>query len=430
MGRVLLIGTSCRAVAWSARRALLHPVCIDRFHDLDLSHVSELLDIPDDSYLDVCLGMHTFDSHMLLSEFHPWWFKPPAWCGTRWGCDPTVLYRISPPTLYHLVKQLGGTMPRTLTTPPNCSDSAGKFNWLCKPYRSGGGVGIMHWASQQAVDQTTSNKTEPKSYSKHHYNNSYYYQEYVPGTPYAALFVGFADRQLLVGITQQLIGDFLAAPANPFTYCGSVGPIELPFEVLETVERLGCDLGANITGLRGLWGLDFVWDGKDVWVIEVNPRYTASCEIHELARGIALLSAHRSACLDLSPTDAVTYRMWGAQNSDSIQYESRRSSSQEIANTSSQMTKCLGNNSQCLYPCIGKLIVYADRPCRAPAHWSDAIPCSLWEIPQIADIPLPGTRFAPGEPICTVFASAACVKTCVAALHERAKEVRRELLPA
>src|SRR4029077_10621295 len=48
--------------------------------------------------------------------------------------------------------------------------------------------------------------------------------------------------------------------------------------------------------LLGWFGVDYVLRDEVPWPVEINPRYTASVEIHELASGRSLLRDHRLAC--------------------------------------------------------------------------------------------------------------------------------------
>ena len=48
--------------------------------------------------------------------------------------------------------------------------------------------------------------------------------------------------------------------------------------------------------LLGLFGIDFMLDGEDVWTLEVNPRYTASVEVVERFTGLSAISLHAEAC--------------------------------------------------------------------------------------------------------------------------------------
>ena len=49
-------------------------------------------------------------------------------------------------------------------------------------------------------------------------------------------------------------------------------------------------------GLVGWFGVDYILRDGIPWPVEINPRYTASLEIHELASGRSLLPEHRHAC--------------------------------------------------------------------------------------------------------------------------------------
>ena len=53
---------------------------------------------------------------------------------------------------------------------------------------------------------------------------------------------------------------------------------------------------ASAFGLVGWFGVDYVLRDGNPWPVEINPRYTASLEIHELASGRSLLAEHRRAC--------------------------------------------------------------------------------------------------------------------------------------
>ena len=52
---------------------------------------------------------------------------------------------------------------------------------------------------------------------------------------------------------------------------------------------------AEACGLRGWFGIDFIVNQNQVWLIEINPRYTASMEILERVSGSSLFPQHLSA---------------------------------------------------------------------------------------------------------------------------------------
>jgi predicted ATP-grasp superfamily ATP-dependent carboligase len=81
--------------------------------------------------------------------------------------------------------------------------------------------------------------------------------------------------------------------------------VHLPDEVRCEIERLGILL-VDRFNLRGLFGVDVIVDAdKRIWILEVNPRYTASMELLEHPdraplehfSGKAILYAKRSTCV-------------------------------------------------------------------------------------------------------------------------------------
>jgi predicted ATP-grasp superfamily ATP-dependent carboligase len=52
---------------------------------------------------------------------------------------------------------------------------------------------------------------------------------------------------------------------------------------LDQVQEI-CSRLVEAFGLRGPFGVDFIWDGERAWVVEVNPRPPASLEVINPAR--------------------------------------------------------------------------------------------------------------------------------------------------
>lgn len=191
----------------------------------------------------------------------------------------------------------------------------------------------------------------------------------------------------LIGLTEQINGDETAAAPTRFAYCGNIAPVTLPADATQTVQRIG-EVLAEKLGQRGIFGVDFIWDGSTPWVVEVNPRYTASCELLELALGRALLRDHWLAWLpneELPPLPEPPRSRPGV---------------------------------------IGKLILYARTAVTAPDLSGFLKPRSPWTVPFLADIPRCGARFSPGDPVCTVFATGKTPDDCRRKLHRRAQRVR------
>jgi predicted ATP-grasp superfamily ATP-dependent carboligase len=142
---------------------------------------------------------------------------------------------------------------------------------------------------------------------------------------------------------------------------------------------------AEAFGLIGVNGIDFVVRDGVPYPVEVNPRWTASMELVEAARGISIFDAHARACTsgELPAFDAARARQ------DSVAF--------------------------------GKAIIYAQQMVTLgdTRSWlGDA---------TIHDVPHPGERIEAGRPVCTVFASGTGVAACRRALIDRAARVYAEL---
>ena len=256
-------------------------------------------------------------------------------------------------------------------------DSAGlprDGSWLAKPLASGGGRSIGRLEPETALI------AEPC-----------YFQRWIAGLSYSAIFLASSGRAELMGVSRQLIG----APGSPFAYRGSIGPCDLSGQSWSRLSLLGQVLASTFC-LVGLFGVDFVLPDDEPWIVEINPRYTASVEVLELALGCSLFAEHVGACLGRAVSS---------------------SGPTELA------------NRRRLPLVVGKAILYAVRSLAAPEievhEFQDRDP---FAIPSHADIPCPGTPIAEGEPVMTVFATAEDVVSCEEKLKERTAFWERRLV--
>ena len=133
-------------------------------------------------------------------------------------------------------------------------------------------------------------------------------------------------------------------------------------------------------GLRGLFGIDFLLDDAGrAWLTEINPRYTASVEVFEMALGLPLLADHVRAVVNF------------ADENRSRQLTDDSQGRLETARRSSGGRMC------------GKAIVYAPFTLRAPSL-ADLSRRPEWSATRarLADRPCPGTLVPAGAPFCTV----------------------------
>jgi predicted ATP-grasp superfamily ATP-dependent carboligase len=197
------------------------------------------------------------------------------------------------------------------------------------------------------------------------------------------------DTASLLGVTRQLIGTPWLN-ATGFHYAGNVGPLPMNGTAFAHWRRIGAAL-AKAFHLRGLFGVDAIERDGIPWPIEINPRYTASVEVLERALGHAFLPLHRTA---FEPTrlPPLVLRM-----------------SAEF---------------------VGKAILYARArfafPGQGPWLAPSASPVDLDAV-EFADIPHVGDHIERGQPVMTLFASAATVSECETMLQEKADALARWL---
>jgi predicted ATP-grasp superfamily ATP-dependent carboligase len=138
---------------------------------------------------------------------------------------------------------------------------------------------------------------------------------------------------------------------------------------------------ADAFGLRGLFGVDLVWDGERAWVVEVNPRPTGSLECVEAAHEVGVFAAHLEGCAGRLPSSAP------APTPDRA---------------------------------AGKAILFATQDVRV----GDT---SSWPDRGIRDVPHLRERIAAGAPICTLVSVEDSPEAVLADLEARAAELRAEL---
>lgn len=353
---LLIVGASARAAAFSAVRAGLRPAAVDLFADRDLAAVARCVRVPPAAYpsslvdatadFGPCPWIYTG-----ALENHPATVAEIARRRPLWGNPAETLRRVRDPlAVWQALHDAGVPAPETRGEPDGLPLDG---SWLRKPIASGGGRGVV---PLRAAGRSRGPERPSPQRS--------YYQKRVGGLPVSAVFVAHASGTLLAGVTLQLTG---YAGSN-FAYRGTLAPWPVSERERAGIMSLG-ELLAREFGLVGLFGVDLILQGETPWPVEVNPRYTASVEVLELASRCSLLAAHRTACEggELLPMPAVEP----------------------------------GGKF------VAKEIVFAPGQVIFPVDALGAARHDLatYEVPALADIPDPGAHFRAGEPVLTVFAS-------------------------
>jgi predicted ATP-grasp superfamily ATP-dependent carboligase len=374
--RIFIAGATARCAAQSAARAGWDVTAADLFADRDTTACARVWRVeryPQEfavvaRRITACPWIYTGGlenaPHLVgaVSRHHHLLGNPPA--VLRQVLDPWLVQRA--------LATRGLLFPETRAQAPLERDSS----WLCKPRRSCGGAGIHIWTpvAEKSVQPGSPDRALRNAATE-------LFQQRIAGTCHGALFVATGNACRLLSITRQFTGCGWAGTTD-FRYVGSVGPLRCHTTVVDQFQRIGTCL-TEAFGLRGLFGVDAIVTGRQVWTIEVNPRFTASVEIYERATGSNALLDHWHAC-ERSVLPPPPNPLRGTMH--------------------------------------GKAIAYAREPVRVSerfCQWIDAHnqPGCL---PRLADLPACGIEIAAGHPILTVLVEGST-------LTEIVRRLRREI---
>lgn len=350
---ILILGASVRAAAFSALSAGLRPVCGDLFADADLAAraaVTAVRPYP-----------AGFEDFARAAGPGPWMYtgaleNEPELVDSisrrrpLHGNAGQVLKRVRDPVgVRRTLVQAGLDAPECRATSAGLPRDG---TWLCKPLKSSGGRRLHVLNAKTTVG--------PR-------NTACYFQRHVEGLPCAAVYVAASGESRLLGVTEQLLRS--AHPGEPeFCYTGSIGPLRLSEQVATTFDRIGRALSSEFE-LQGIFGVDAILAGETVWPVEVNPRYTASVEVLERALGFSAVDLHVRACRDRQLPPIVDVPILPSAGK-----------------------------------WFGKQILFATADLEVTQRFTEqALRRNRRpEQPEVADIPLPGTRLTVGQPVLTV----------------------------
>lgn len=376
---LVVAGVSVRALAESARQGGWRPIALDLFGDRDTRRASERwMPIGEP-------GMLAIDPQRLAEALARaarecaavGWVPGAGFEGAPHllADAPAGLPLLGMPAapvaalrearhFFGTLQRLGLPCPQTRFEPPE--DAAG---WLAK--RAGGTGG---WHIRWACDLR-----DPAGRARGGDGTDLYYQRHQPGTPMSALFLADGRQARLVGLNRLLVSPL---GSRPHVYHGAIGPIEAP--ALQARVEAALAALAPAFGLRGLASLDFVEARGTPWLLEINPRPSASLVLHAHAWPGGLLRAH---------VRAVQGRLPGPPaRAGSVR---------------------------------GARILFARRACTVGTALAEA----LDRMTDCHDLPAPQACFAQGDPVCSVTAEAADPDAVEAALAERLAWVENRLQP-
>jgi len=152
--------------------------------------------------------------------------------------------------------------------------------WL---YKQGGGSGGTHIRKALPLSSISPAR-------------GHYFQREIKGTPVSLLFAANGKQARAIGFNEQWLSPTLTMP---YRYGGAVSHAVLPRTVEQQLMQIAQQI-TNAIGLRGLNSLDAVIEDEQVYVLEVNPRLSATFDLYQNhvshTSGADLFTLHLQTC--------------------------------------------------------------------------------------------------------------------------------------
>jgi uncharacterized protein len=375
---ILVVGGSVRFLASSCWRAGWDAHAADRFGDADLRAIAAsyrplpaILEAAGDPFPELAGVPFLFTGGL---ENAPDFLERLAGSRPSAAASPASVRAVRDLSrLADEAARVGLRIPETHATPCGLPVDG---SFLVKPWASVGGQGIARWHGGAEPDR-------PSLWQRVH-----------PGTPHGvSLVLAESQPPQLLGVCRSL--RCLAATAAPG--CAYAGSVTVPPPAwVDSIITLAGRL-ASQHGLRGAVGIDCIEDASGrVVVLEVNPRPTASMELHERTQGLCIASSHLAACgihpPSLSPQKKPAV---AAASSKAILY---------------------AREAMAITPQVGAVLA------GLAAAWSPQ-----QDVAAIADLPSADSQIAAGSPLVTVFADGPSSDAAEGLLEQRLDQLRAAL---
>lgn len=376
MSVLLIIGASARAAVASARQSSWAIHAMDMFGDIDTrtqsnfqllnNYPTDCISLLPDVQPDAICVTGAMENHLnVLQELTTRaTLLAPAVDQIARMRDPFDLQAVLSSSRFQYPRTFASNERLPLDETP----------WLKKPIASAAGQGI------HAIDNTHTSSPDP----------TMIIQERISGRHISVSFLMHPARTELLGCTEQLLGHS-ELQASEFQYCGSIGPLHVTASTNRQILELGQFLQHEYA-LRGLIGVDLILQDEQLWLIEINPRYTASMELFESQFDRSMIQLHLDS------------------------FSSNPANFNRIDHAKTH---------------YGKAVLFARTTTQIPIEfqpiWQAALNCKR---PTVADLPTIGGTVLAGHPLFTIFARSESVAETKAKLHQQASAFYNRLYDA
>jgi len=276
---LLIVASSGRMLAHSARRAGYIPLVVDLFADQDtrdvaeafhkvtslaVNEISPIISRYTDQYnvRDVIYG----SGLEAVPESLLWLSQQFNVLGNSY---PSLQRIIDKKEFFRCLSKLKIPFPQVQFYKPKNAGS-----WLIKPGAGEGGAGIRKW---QVDDRDESQQV------------SVYWQRQADGVSMSVLFLADGQNVHIIGFNQQW------TEAGSFVFSGIIKTPDLSEKIQGQVAHWLNKLVPEFN-LLGLNSMDFIVEGKQRLVLEINSRPSASMMLYDAEFQSGLLQAHINAC--------------------------------------------------------------------------------------------------------------------------------------
>ncbi len=253
------------------------------------------------------------------------------------------------PRFFTSLQQLGIPFPHTVYDAVSASVNEG---WLVKRSQACGGAHIQKWCGEVVPTGA-------------------YLQRQIPGMPVSLLFYANGESACKIGFNRLLVRD---AAEFPFQFAGAVSRYVMP----DAAAKVLLDAAQKLTRhywLQGMNSLDAILTDEGVWILELNPRLSASASLYPAMPLIRMqLDLQADGFFSGGPGDL---------------------------------------------PSCSEMIVFADKDI--------VIPESMRYPAWVADIPVAGQTIPKHNPVCSVLAQADTPDAALALLMQRYNQLKIQL---
>ena len=283
---VLIIASSGRMLAQAVKNAGLKSLVIDCFCDQDtqqyavaFKHVSSLSEKQLPPVVDYFIQRYGV-MHVIYGSGFEYYPESLRYLSNKLivlgNSIDTFLRAQDKSGFFSSLDKLSIPYPEVCFVPPNNLD-----RWLVKPLQGQGGLGIQHYNPKQPA------------------HSQVYWQKFQAGTQYSVLFLANGKKAQVIGFNTQWT--IALSDDQEFIFSGIINSSDLLNEhkerIMDWLYKLVCEFS-----LRGLNSLDFMQVGDESFVLEINPRPSASMQLYDADLLIRHVKAIQGQLTDGAPS--------------------------------------------------------------------------------------------------------------------------------